>query len=139
MPNKKISQFSTLTNLTGSEIIPVVINGNNYKVELSALTEFVNTTDNFKHWLENKNEKLSSDETLVIAGNYVLSGTNLTLESSNLQISIGNIDFNKRAQIFIGGYLLLIDSNIINNGEITVGGAIIFSGDSTIIGTGIIN
>ena len=69
----------------------------------------------------------------------MLSGTNLTLESSNLQISIGNIDFNKRAQIFIGGYLLLIDSNIINNGEITVGGAIIFSGDSTIIGTGIIN
>jgi hypothetical protein len=139
MPNKKISQFPILTGLTGNEIIPVVIGGNNYVVNLSGLTQFVNTTDNFKHWLENRNEKLSSDETLVISGNYVLSGTNLTLESSNLEISNGNINFNKWAQIFIGGYLLLIDSNIINNGEINVGGAIIFSGNSTITGTGIIN
>jgi hypothetical protein len=139
MPNKKISQFSKLTNLNGSELIPVVVNNNNYNIELSGLTEFVNTTDNFKYWLENKNEKLSSDETLVIHGNYVLSGTNLTLESSNLEFSIGGVNFNKRAKIFIGGYLLLIDSNIINNGEITVGAAIIFSGNSTIIGTGILN
>lgn len=139
MPNKKISQFPILTGLTGNEIIPVVIGGNNYVVNLSGLTQFVNTTDNFKHWLENRNETLASDETLVISGNYVLSGTNLTLESSNLQISNGNINFNKWAQIFIGGYLLLIDSNIINNGEINVAGAIIFSGNSTITGTGIIN
>jgi hypothetical protein len=68
----------------------------------------------------------------------VLSGTNLTLESSNLNISIGNINFNKYAQIFIGGYLLIIDSNIINNGLISVAGAIIFSGNSAITGTGII-
>jgi hypothetical protein len=38
-----------------------------------------------------------------------------------------------------GEYNALLDSNIINNGEINVGGAIIFSGNSTITGTGIIN
>lgn len=93
---------------------------------------------NSKHWLANIDKTIASDETVVIAGNYVLSGTNLTLESSNLNLSIGAINFNKYAQIFIGGYLLLIDSNIVNNGEINVGGAIIMSGSSTIIGTGII-
>ena len=139
MPNKKITQFQNLTTLNGNEIVPIVVGNANYSVSLSGLTNFINTTDNFKHWLANRNETLGSDETLVISGNYVLSGTNLTLESSNLEISIDQINFNKRAQIFIGGYLLLIDSNIINNGEISVGGAIIFSGNSTIIGTGILN
>jgi hypothetical protein len=99
---------------------------------------FTTGDTNVKHWIENRNKTVASDETIVISGNYVLSGTNLTLESSNLNISIGNINFNKYAQIFIGGYLLLIDSNIVNNGLISVAGACIMSGNSTITGTGII-
>lgn len=93
---------------------------------------------NVKHWLNNETKVLSSDETLVISGNYVLNNSNLYLNTSNNTISVGPINFNEYAQIFIGGYLLLIDSNIINDGEISVGGAIIISGSSTITGTGII-
>jgi hypothetical protein len=168
MPNKKISQFPLLVNPTNNAILPVVANGTNYSIPLSGLTNFVNSSDtlitggtysantitlsnntggtvtitgitpNIKYWNENKNIVLSSDETIVIADNYVLSGTNLTLESGNLNISVGNINFNKYAQIFIGGYLLLIDSNIVNDGLISVAGACIMSGNSTITGTGII-
>lgn len=91
-----------------------------------------------KHWVSNENKELASDETLVISGNYVLSGTNLTLKSDNINLSVGNINFTKYSQIFIGGHLLMIDSNIINNGLISVGGSIIFSGNSTITGLGIL-
>jgi hypothetical protein len=161
MPNKKISQFPTLPSgsATGA-IVPVVANGTNYSIPLSGLTTITggtysaNTitlnnstggtvtitgiTPNIKYWNENRNVVLASDETIVIADNYVLSGTNLTLQNGNLNISIGNLNFNKYAQIFIGGYLLLIDSNIVNNGLISVAGAVIFSGNSTITGTGIL-
>lgn len=91
-----------------------------------------------KHWESNIEKTIESDSTVVISGNYVLSGTNLTLNSDNLNLNISGIDFNKYAQIFIGGYLLLIDSNIVNNGMISVGGGIIMSGASTITGTGIL-
>lgn len=91
-----------------------------------------------KHWLSNETKELASDETLVISGNYVLSGTNLTLQSENINLSVGNINFNRYSQIFIGGHLLMIDSVINNNGLISVAGSIIFSGNSTIIGNGIL-
>jgi hypothetical protein len=94
---------------------------------------------NTKYWLENKNKIINNDETIVIKGDYVLSASTLTLETSNTLLTFSGIDFYKRAKIFIDGYLLLIDSNIINNGEITVGNAIIFIGNSTITGTGILN
>jgi hypothetical protein len=166
MPNKKISQFPSLVSPTNDAILPVVSGGANFSIPLSGLSAFVNSTDtlitggtysantitinnstggtisitgitpNVKYWNDNKNVVLASDETLVISDNYVLSGTNLTLTSGNLNISIGNINFNKYAQIFIGGYLLLIDSNIVNDGLISVAGAIIFSGNSTITGNG---
>jgi hypothetical protein len=95
-------------------------------------------TSNVKHWVENKTLILKSDETLVISGDYVLVDTNLDLEKDT-EITIGSLTFNKYAQIYIGGNLLLLNSNIINDGLINVAGAIIFSGDSTITGLGIIN
>jgi hypothetical protein len=166
MPNKKISQFPSLVNPTDDAVLPVVSGGANYSIALSGLTNFVNSSDTLitggtysantititnntggtisitgitpsvKYWVDNQNVVLAADDTVVISGNYVLSGTNLTLESANLNISVGNINFDKYAQIFIGGYLLLIDSNIVNNGLISVAGAIIFSGNSTIINNG---
>lgn len=110
----------TLTNMTGGTL------------NITGLPK------NVKHWLNNETKLLESEETLVISGNYVLNNSNLYLNSTGNQISIGSINFNEYAQIFIGGYLLMIDSNIVNNGEINVAGGIIMSGSSTITGTGII-
>ena len=95
-------------------------------------------TTNIKHWEQNQTKILKSDETLVISGDYVLIDTDLNLEKDT-EITIGSLTFNKYAQIYIGGNLLLLNSNIINDGLINVAGAIIFSGNSTITGLGIIN
>jgi hypothetical protein len=95
-------------------------------------------TTNIKHWEQNQTKILKSDETLVISGDYVLVDTNLDLQKDT-EITIGNLTFNKYAQIYIGGNLLLLNSNIVNDGLINVAGAIIFSGNSTITGLGIIN
>jgi hypothetical protein len=95
-------------------------------------------TNNIKHWEQNQNKILKSDETIVISGDYVLVGTNLSLQKET-EITIGSLTFNKYAQVYIGGNLLLLNSNIVNDGLINVAGAIIFSGNSTITGLGIIN
>jgi hypothetical protein len=95
-------------------------------------------TNNVKHWEQNQNKTLQSDETIVISGDYVLVNTNLDLQKDT-DITIGNLTFNKYAQIYIGGNMLLLNSNIVNDGLINVAGAIIFSGNSTITGLGIIN
>lgn len=136
--NRKISEFDILNNPTGDVVVPVVVNGDNYKVSLDALSEYVESTLLNKHWEGNVSKTLGSTETLVLSGNYVLSNTNLTIDSDNVNIQISGIDFNKYGQIFIGGYLLLINSNINNNGLISAAGGIIMSGNSTITGTGII-
>jgi hypothetical protein len=49
-----------------------------------------------------------------------------------------NKSFKKEGKIFIGGNLLVKDSYIENNGQISVGGEVILIGDSQIEGTGII-
>jgi hypothetical protein len=91
-----------------------------------------------KFWLENETISIDSDETIVISGDYVLNGSNLYVNSSNTEINIGNLNFTKKGKIFIGGYLLINNSNIFNDGEISVAGGVILSGDSTITGTGIL-
>lgn len=90
------------------------------------------------HWLESVNKSIDSTDTVVISGDYVLRNSNLYLQAGNDSITIGDLIFNKYAQIFIGGYLLLVDSNIVNDGMINVAGGIILSGNSTITGTGIL-
>jgi hypothetical protein len=100
--------------------------------------EVTGFTTNIKHWEQNQSKILKSDETLVISGDYVLVDTNLGLQKDT-EITIGSLTFNKYAQIYIGGNLLLLNSNIVNDGLINVAGAIIFSGNSTITGLGIIN
>jgi hypothetical protein len=93
---------------------------------------------NVTHWLEGTSKTVGSTETVVISGDYVLRNSQLYLLSDNDSITIGNLIFNKYAQIFIGGYLLLVDSNIVNDGLINVAGGVILSGNSTITGTGIL-
>ena len=138
MPNKKISQLPVNTNPNSSDVFPVNSNGVTTQLSLDDLTKYLNNIILPKHWQSNQNIQLSPDETLVISGNYVLSGTNLTLNTNNLDISVGNVNFNRYSQIFIGGHLLMIDSVITNNGLISVAGSIIFSGNSNIIGNGIL-
>lgn len=122
------------------------ISGGTYNDETNVLTlnstlgnpvVITGVTNNVKHWNYNVDKTLKNDETIVVSGDYVLENTNLTLMSGESK-TIGSLTFNKQAQIYIGGNLLLLDSNIINNGFINIAGAIIFSGNSTITGTGIL-
>lgn len=131
--------------LTGFTTDPgLILSGASYNKNLGVLTfDRNNNTDlilsgfttNVKHFETNTVKTVRSDETIVIAGDYVLEDTNLTLEDES-SIVIGSLTFNKYGQIFIGGNLLIKDSNIINNGLINVAGAVVFSGNSTITGTG---
>lgn len=131
--------------LTGFTTDPgLILSGASYNNNLGVLTFDTNNntnlilsgfTTNVKHFESNTVKTVRSDETIVIAGDYVLEDTNLTLEDES-SIVIGSLTFNKYGQIFIGGNLLIKDSNIINNGLINVGGAVVFSGNSTITGTG---
>ena len=168
MPNKKIDQLAYNNNPTVNDVFPQVNNGVTTQLSFIDFGQFIapfmgivtgatysdgviiftnstggtfsvtGITSNIKHWEENQNKKIKSDETIVISGNYVLENTNLTLESEKNYV-IGDIEFNKYAQMYIGGNLLVKDSTINNNGSISVAGGIIMSGNSTITGTGIIN
>ena len=91
-----------------------------------------------KFWLNNVTQSVSPEETIVISDNYVVKNSLLILSASAEEYVVQNINFSKKAQIFIGGSLLLVDSNIINDGIISVAGALILSGSSTITGNGII-
>ena len=121
-----------VTGGTYSDDIIVFTNNTGGTFNVSGLTS------NVKHWLQSETKVLKSDETILISGDYVLVDTNLNLVK-DIEIIIGSLTFNKYAQIYIGGNLLLLNSNIVNDGLINVAGAIIFSGNSTITGLGIIN
>lgn len=101
------------------------------------LIEF--TQGSSKYWFINDTLVVNSDDSIVLSNNMVLENSTLTINTNNRIINIDNLIFSECGQIFIGGYLLLINSNIINNGILNVAGAIVFSGSSTITGTGIIN
>jgi ribosomal protein L24 len=141
----KIS-LQTLINLVNdsdySNITGGTYDGNTGEITLTntngELIIVTGITQNTKHWLKDTEKILKDDETIVISGDYVLENSSLTLETSDTNISNGNLVFNKNSQIFIDGFLVIIDSDIINNGKISVGKSIILLGNSTITGTGII-
>lgn len=95
-------------------------------------------TTNVKNWYTNDNKFVKSDETIIISDNLILENSDIFIQNSNTGITIGNQVFYKRGEIFIGGNLILVDSNIINYGMLSVAGSIILNGNSTITGTGII-
>lgn len=100
-------------------------------------------TETPKHWISDENIIIDSDETTVISGNYVLENCTLTINDSNISITANTLNssvltFNKYGQLFIGGYLLLINTNIVNNGLISIAGGPILVGASAITGTGIL-
>jgi hypothetical protein len=90
-------------------------------------------------WNIESEYQISSNEQLTFSGDYVLEDSNLYIEGSNEQVEYSaNKFFKKTGKIFIGGNLLLKNSQIENDGEISVGGQIILIDDSQITGTGTI-
>ena len=90
-------------------------------------------------WNIESEYQISSDEQFTFSGDYVLDDSYLYIESSNTQVEYSaNKFFKKRGKLFIGGNLLLRNSQIENDGEINVGGQIILIDDSQITGTGTI-
>jgi hypothetical protein len=91
------------------------------------------------NWNYNQEYQVSKTEQLTFSGDYILSGSALFIEGSNEQIEYSpNKYFKKEGKVFIGGNLLVKDSYIENNGQISVGGEVILIGDSVIEGTGTI-
>ena len=95
-------------------------------------------TKNAQHFVKDENRTVDVGETLLISGNYTLDNANLFVATGSTDYNVSGIDFNDNGQIFIGGNLLVLNSNIVNNGEINVAGAIFLVGTSTITGSGII-
>jgi hypothetical protein len=90
-------------------------------------------------WNIDSNYQISSDEQFTFSGDYVLDDSYLYIESGNTQVEYSaNKFFKKRGKLFIGGNLLLRNSQIENDGEISVGGQIILIDDSQITGRGTI-
>ena len=90
-------------------------------------------------WNIESEYQISSNEQLTFSGDYILEDSNLYIEGSDEQVEYSaNKFFKKTGKIFIGGNLLLKNSQIENDGEISVGGQIILIDDSQITGTGTI-
>lgn len=89
-----------------------------------------------KFWVENTTQSIQPYETIVISDNYVMENSLLILSASVDAYSAGPLIFEKKAQLYIGGHLLLVDTNVINDGILSVAGGVILSGSSTITGTG---
>ena len=90
-----------------------------------------------KTWYENDTTVIRNDKNVNINGDLVLVNSNLELTSGST-INYGFKDFSKITKIYISGDLLLVDSNIINNGLLSVGGSILLEGASTITGNGLL-
>lgn len=93
---------------------------------------------NISRWITSLVETIDIDDTLVISGDLILDDSLLNINGTSNEIVTGSLIFKEVGQVFIGGNLVLRDSNIINNGELSVAGGIILLGTSTITGTGII-
>lgn len=159
MADIKLSQLPEVSSLVNTDILPAVASGTTSKITLENLANTLpqvsssisasyaltasyalNSTPGVagfpKHWIYNQTKSLQDDETLVISDNFVLKNSLLMLTASAESFTVGPVVFTKQSQIFIGGNMLLVDSNIVNDGYISVAGAVILSGSSTITGTG---
>lgn len=133
------------SNLTGIQDIRIVKGDYDPLNNLIAFTNNLNETfyvtgitNNQKYWYTNESYFVNNGETMVISNDLILENSNLIVNGSDINITVGNSVYNKRGEIFIGGNLILVDSNIINYGLVSVAGGVILNGNSTIIGTGII-
>ena len=93
---------------------------------------------NTEHWLTNVTKNLKSTDNILISGDLILDSSTLSLTTSGLKLTAGPLTFNQNSQVSISGNLVLNNSNIINDGLLSVSGGIILLGTSTISGSGII-
>ena len=106
-----------------------------YDGDGSRLTNLPSTTN----WNKDKQYILRNSEQLTFSGDYILEDCSLLIEGGEEDVQYAqNKSFKKEGSIFIGGNLLVKDSDIENNGKISVGGEVILIGSSQIIGTGTI-
>jgi hypothetical protein len=157
MSGIKISLLPNSTTPVLSGVTALVQSGNTYSVSLSDIKDlfFQEIYSNSitggtfygdgsklsginKYWFTNDNKIVNTGETLVISENLILENSTLSIDGTNTGITINAEVFYKRGEIFIGGNLVLVNSQIINNGLISVAGGVILNGTSTITGTGTI-
>lgn len=93
---------------------------------------------NTKKWKTGGIVEISGEETILVSGNYVLQDSELNILDGGNTISIGNILFEEKGELYIGGNTFFNDTTINNDGIISIAGALILSGNTTITGTGII-
>jgi hypothetical protein len=93
---------------------------------------------NTKKWKTGGTVEISGEETILVSGNYVLQDSELNILDGGDSISIGNILFEEKGELYIGGNTFFNDTTINNDGIISISGALILSGNTTITGTGII-
>jgi hypothetical protein len=95
--------------------------------------------NSFKNWNIDTEYIVRNTEQLTFSGDYILEDSTLLIEGSDEEVEYSaNKSFKKEGTIFIGGNLLLKDSDIQNDGKISVGGEVILIGNSQIVGNGII-
>ena len=93
---------------------------------------------NTKKWKTGGIVEISGEETILVSGNYVLQDSELNILDGGDTINIGNILFEEKGELYIGGNTFFNDTTINNDGIISIAGALILSGNTTITGTGII-
>jgi hypothetical protein len=93
---------------------------------------------NTKKWKTGGTVEISGEETILVSGNYVLQDSELNILDGGNSISVSNILFEEKGELYIGGNTFFNDTTINNDGIISIAGALILSGNTTITGTGII-
>lgn len=147
----------TLTNSSGGTVVvsgfytgstEVFVTGGTYSFSSETAT-FTNSTGgtfnvtgipngNTKKWKTGGSVLISGGETILVSGNYVLQDSILDIVDNGDAINVGGILFEEKGELYIGGNTFFNDTTIINDGIISIAGALILSGNTTITGTGII-
>lgn len=139
----------TLFNNTGGTInISGFYTGGTYSASEETVT-FTNSTGgtfsvtgitngNTKKWSVGKSIGIAGGETILVSGNYVLQDSILEILDGGNTINIGDITFEEKGELYLGSNAFFQDTTIINDGIISIAGALILSGNTTITGTGII-
>ena len=147
----------SLTNSTGGTVTisgfytgstEVFVTGGTYSASAETAT-FTNTTGgtfsvtgipngNTKKWKIGDGVIISGDESILVSGNYVLQDSILQILDGGNSIAVGDITFEEKGELYIGGNTFFNDTTINNDGIISIAGALILSGNTTITGTGII-
>jgi hypothetical protein len=128
--------FTGSVNITGSLSVDAVISASSFLGDGSQLTGI--SAAGSKNWLTSTTLTVLSSDTATFSTDFVAEDSIINVNSENKQYTIGAKTISKRGSIFISDDALLLDSSIVNDGVISVQGALILSGSTTITGTGIL-